>query len=133
VKEQQLQIMCVNWFRIQYPNLFIFAVPNGGSRHKLEAINLKREGATKGVADLVVLLPNGRCVFIEMKKPASKKMNPKTGNWNKVAGGKQTPEQKAFQETAESLGFDYSIIDNFESFQKKIQSVVDNYTTNGYI
>ena len=129
MKEQQLQIMCVNWFRLQYPSLFIFAVPNGGSRHKLEAINLRREGATKGVSDLIIMLPKGRVVFVEMKRPASQKMNFKTGNWNKVAGGKQSPEQKAFQETAETLGFEYLLIDSFDLFVNKMQLAVDNNAT----
>ena len=126
MNEQALQIICVAWFRLQYPKLFIFAVPNGGSRHKLEAINLKKEGATSGVADLIVMLPDGKTLFIEMKRPASKKMNVKTGNWNKVQGGKQSPEQIAFQETAESLGFTYLLIDSFDLFKDSIQLMVDN-------
>jgi len=125
MNERQLQIMCVDWFRIQHPKLFIFSVPNGGTRHKLEAINLRREGATKGVSDLIVMLSDGNTLFIEMKRPASKKINPKTGNWNKVAGGKQSPEQNQFQETCETLGHTYVLVDSFDLFKEKIQSVVD--------
>ncbi len=38
----------------------IFAVPNGGSRHKLEAVNLKRQGLVAGIPDVLVDIPNKR-------------------------------------------------------------------------
>ncbi len=63
--ERQEQIMLHQWCKLK--GLMSFAVPNGGSRHKLEAINLKREGVTKGVSDYIVLLPN-KILFIEMKR-----------------------------------------------------------------
>ena len=89
----------------------------------------KKMGYRAGQPDLVVMLPNGKCVFVELKKPASKKMNVKTGNWNKVAGGKQSPDQKLFQETAETLGFEYLLIDTFDLFKEKVQLAVDNNIT----
>lgn len=46
-----------------------FHIPNGGSRNKAEAANLKRQGVKAGVPDL--FLPVARCgchgLFIEMK------------------------------------------------------------------
>ena len=72
--ERQEQIMLHEYCKLK--NLISFAVPNGGTRHKLEAINLKREGVTKGVSDYVVLLPN-KILFIEMKR---KKKKLKNGN-----------------------------------------------------
>lgn len=48
-------------------NIFYFAVPNGGSRHKLEAVNLKKQGVKKGVSDLIVML-NSKILFVEMKR-----------------------------------------------------------------
>jgi len=64
-QESTLQTTCVRWFRFQYPNLVIYAVPNGGSRNVREAQRLKAEGVLAGVADLVVLLPQGKSVYIE--------------------------------------------------------------------
>jgi hypothetical protein len=37
------------------PRLVWFAVPNGGSRDVREAANMKRQGVTAGVADIILL------------------------------------------------------------------------------
>ena len=87
-QESTLQTTCVRWFRFQYPNLVIYAVPNGGSRNVREAQRLKAEGVLAGVADLVVLLPQGKSVYIEMK----------------VKGNRQTDNQKEFQNKAIETG-----------------------------
>ena len=56
----------------------IFAIPNGGSRNKAEAVNLKRQGVLAGVPDIACMIPNSKYhgLFIEMKvgsnKPTSK-------------------------------------------------------------
>lgn len=42
-------------------------MPNGGTRDPREAVQLKAQGVTAGVSDLVLMLPAGRTVFIEMK------------------------------------------------------------------
>lgn len=48
----------------------IFAIPNGGARNIVTAVNLKKEGVKKGVPDLFLPLPKGKYhgLFIEMKK-----------------------------------------------------------------
>ena len=58
--ESRLQAACVRWFRYQYPNLLIFAIPNGGRRNEVEAKIMKEEGVLPGIADLELLLPDGR-------------------------------------------------------------------------
>lgn len=70
--EESIQVACVNWFRLQYPKLIIFAVPNGGSRNLYEAKNMKKSGTLKGVADLVIVGNNGRVLFVEMKAGKNK-------------------------------------------------------------
>ena len=72
---------------------FVFAVPNGGSRNAREAHNLRLQGVMPGVSDLVVLLPEGRTVFIELKNPNGK--------------GRQSPAQKDFEARAGLLGHEY--------------------------
>lgn len=52
-----------------YNQILIFAIPNGGSRNKLEAANLKRQGVKAGVPDLFVPVARRgfHGLFIEMK------------------------------------------------------------------
>ena len=108
-KESILQTACVRWFRLQYPDLIIYAVPNGGSRNVMEAQRLKAEGVLAGVADLVVLLPQGKSLYIEMK----------------VKGNRQTENQKAFQGKAITLGHPYTVCYSFEEFKAAVESVIE--------
>ena len=72
-REAQEQCIVIQWCNLQsnkYPELeYIFHCPNGGSRNKVEAINLKREGVKSGVPDLLLLTPKGKYtgLVIEMK------------------------------------------------------------------
>ena len=68
--EQENVIQWCMYHERQYPELkLIFHVPNGGSRNKLEASNLKCQGVKAGVPDLVLPVPRGQYhgLFIEMK------------------------------------------------------------------
>ena len=104
-QESTLQTSCVKWFRYQYPHLVIYAVPNGGSRNVREAQRLKDEGVLAGVADLVIMLPQGKSLYIEMK----------------VKGNRQTQNQKDFQKIAEALGYKYYVCYSFDEFKAIIE------------
>nr|DAY33448.1 MAG TPA: Nuclease [Caudoviricetes sp.] len=104
-QESQLQQMCVRYFRYVYPQYVIYATPNGGTRNPIEAKRLKAEGVLAGVADLTVLLPQGRIIYIEMK----------------VKGNRQTDNQKAFQQKAEALGYKYYVCYSFDQFKAIIE------------
>lgn len=75
-KEQQWVIQWANhqfFNHGQGPELigaYLFAIPNGGSRHKAEAKRLKAEGVRAGVPDLQLVVPrNGlHGLFVEMKR-----------------------------------------------------------------
>jgi len=110
-QESTLQTTCVRWFRCQYPHLAIYAVPNGGSRNVREAQRLKAEGVLAGVADLVVLLPQGKSLYIEMK----------------VKGNRQTQSQKDFHKKVIALGHTYAVCYTFEEFKQ----VIENYISVG--
>lgn len=66
--EDQEQTRLATWLDKQ--NIPFHAIPNGGSRHLLEAIKLKRCGVKKGVPDLFITVPihpyHG--LYIEMKR-----------------------------------------------------------------
>lgn len=101
--ESTLQKSCVKWFKLQYPKELIWATPNGGSRNKYEAARLKLEGVLPGVSDLVVIFPN-KILFIELK----------------YGKGKQTEHQLLFERKIKSKGFDYYLINSFDSFKELI-------------
>lgn len=104
-QESQLQQMCVRYFRYVYPQYIIYATPNGGTRNPAEAKRLKAEGVLAGVADLTILLPQGKIIYIEMK----------------VKGNRQTDNQKAFQQKAEALGYKYYVCYSFDEFKAIIE------------
>jgi len=59
------QSLFVQWFRRSYPNVLIFAIPNGGARSKATAGKLKVEGVVPGIPDLFI--PEWH-LWVEMKR-----------------------------------------------------------------
>lgn len=127
-EESRLQESCVTWFRLQYPKLalLLFAVPNGGKRthrtivragrvitYSPEAKQMKKEGVTAGVADLILLTPsNGYAsLCIEMKTTEK--------------GSEQRESQKVWQQAAEGAGNKYVVCRTLEEFM----AVVKEYLT----
>ena len=104
--EHHLQCSCVTWFRLQYPRLVMFAIPNGGARSVTTGAMLKAEGVLAGVADLFLMFPvklfHG--LFIEMKTDK----------------GRQSESQKEFQAVAETNGYKYVVCRSFEDFKNEI-------------
>ena len=101
--ERQEQIKLHQYCKLK--KLISFAVPNGGSRHKLEAINLKREGVTAGVSDYIVLLPN-KILFIEMKKARKRLLNGKLSE----SKPNVSDEQKEFLIKVNEFGYAEGIV-----------------------
>jgi len=90
----------------KYPMLkWIFAVPNGGDRHKAVAAKLKAEGVKPGVPDLCLPYPvtvdesiyfyHYHGLYIEMK--------------SKEAKGRVSPEQKKWLEYLEGVGYKVNV------------------------
>lgn len=73
ISEQDEQIAVMTWANMslrKYPALkWLFHIPNGGSRHPAEALNLKRMGVKPGVPDLFLPFPSMKYsgLWIEMK------------------------------------------------------------------
>jgi hypothetical protein len=74
--------------------ILYFAVPNGGKRGKTAQAQAKREGIQSGVPDLVILVPFGRAIFVEMKRRK---------------GGTVTAAQKYWVKRLRVLGFDAEV------------------------
>lgn len=109
--EEGIQTACVAWFRLAFPRYLCFAAPNGGSRNRLEAINLKRSGVLAGVSDLIIVADRA-VLFVEMKTKT----------------GRQSEHQKEFQANVERLGFEYKVCRSLADFQQTINHwIKDKY------
>lgn len=82
------------------PDRLLFAVPNGGSRHKIEAANMKRQGVKRGVADVILQIPKKgyASLCLEFKTPT----------------GRQSDEQKEYQRQVEMAGSKYVVVRSVE-------------------
>lgn len=89
--EHGLQVAIVNLLRAN--NIFAIAIPNGGRRDAVTGAMLKKEGATAGAPDLVLILNDGETVWVELKTPK----------------GRQSESQKAFQAKLQALRHNYLI------------------------
>lgn len=68
--EQKALMQWAKWQEGRYPELkLLYHCPNGGTRNKLEAANLKRQGVKAGVPDLFLPVSrnNKHGLFLEMK------------------------------------------------------------------
>lgn len=92
--ERDLQAKCVAWWNGAGLPGILFHVPNEGKRSRLEAAALRALGVVAGAPDFVLLLPRGRVHLIELK----------------AENGTQSPEQIAFESSAEDLDHTYSIV-----------------------
>jgi hypothetical protein len=114
--ESKIQIQAVTWFRLQYPHHVrnLFAIPNGAYLHgnaqqrAIQASRLKSEGVVSGVADLFLSVPNGgfNGFYIEMKTPE----------------GKQSENQKLFEESVISQGYRYEIVKGVDQFIESVNN-----------
>ena len=67
--EHQLQVECVKWARDKFPNIIIYAIPNGCYVGPKQAKKLIAEGMTAGVPDLHIPISRHgfHSLYIEMK------------------------------------------------------------------
>lgn len=92
---------------------FLFAVPNGGTRNYLEAVNLKRQGVRAGVPDIMLAYPNKKYhgLFIEMK----------------YGKNKPTDNQKIWIEHLNDVGYlavvCYKAEEAFETIQEYLKGI----------
>jgi len=103
--EHLQQVRLVAWFRRTYPDVRVFAVPNGGARSGVQGAKLKAEGVTPGVPDLFV--PEWS-LWIEMKRES---------------GGIVSPVQRDWIAYLESIGHRVIVGHGFEDAKRQIESV----------
>lgn len=91
-QENGIQEKIVTFLR--YSGVMVFSIPNGANMPNVRTRAIfHRTGLLAGAADLVLLLPGGETVFVEVKTPK----------------GRQQDSQKWFQQKVTDLGFTYLI------------------------
>jgi hypothetical protein len=101
--EDDLQKVCVRWFRAQYPepHYLIHHSPNGGKRNAREAGRLKAQGVRAGFPDLIIL-SKFKMLFIEMKSEK----------------GMMSENQKQVREMILNYDMPYHVVKNIDEFIK---------------
>jgi hypothetical protein len=102
LSEHMEQALFVQWFRQTFPDVRIFAIPNGGGRSRSQGAKLKVEGVSAGVPDLFI--PDGT-VWVEMKR---------------AKGGTVSAEQKDWHAYLRGLGQTVIVGYGFEDARAKI-------------
>ena len=108
--ELQLQTECYKWAVNTYQELrfgCLFHVPNGGTRNKIEAMQLKASGVVAGIPDLI-LIHDSKAYGIELK----------------TLIGKVSDKQIKVHESWKNQGIDTFVIRTFEDFQELIIKIV---------
>ena len=103
--EHEEQRELVMWFRQTWPDVRIFAIPNGGARSPATAGRLKAEGVSRGVPDLFI--PAWR-LWVEMKR---------------TKGGSLDPAQRDWLAYLESVGYQCLVAKGCRDAQQKILAI----------
>ena len=86
--ERSIQRAVIGHLRARaHPGVVFFHVPNGGSRNVVEARNLKLDGVTAGVSD-IIMLHDGNMFALELK----------------AEGGRPTESQLEFIDRVKAAG-----------------------------
>lgn len=109
MSEIQIQAQSFQWAWNEHPETrrCFFHVPNGGSRNKIEAAQLKASGVLAGVADMIFFW-RGNAYAFEFKTPE----------------GRQSEAQLNFMSSVVSQGVIYFIVRGFEDFKKIFKGIV---------
>ena len=108
--EDDLQMQCVSWFRLQYPQLarLLHHSPNGGRRDAREGARFKQMGTQAGFPDLILLVAaqGYHALLLELK----------------TRTGRQQDSQKEYQQLAEAQGYRYVVIRSLEAFMDEVNT-----------
>lgn len=101
--EHEEQRQFVQWFRKSWPDVRIFAIPNGGARSAATAGRLKAEGVMSGVPDMFV---PAWSLWIEMKR---------------TKGGSVSAEQKDWLQYLEGIGHKTIVCRGCEDAKRQVE------------
>lgn len=116
-EESKLQQQCVAWFRTQYRHYasLLTHPANEGNGNRVSGAIHKGEGTVPGVPDLLLFLPSefDRVYFglgLELK----------------TATGRQSQQQKDFQQMFQAAGYCYIVIRSLEEFRLHVSVWIDH-------
>ena len=109
-EEDDLQMQCVSWFRLQFPQLarLLHHSPNGGRRDAREGARFKQMGTQAGFPDLILLVASQgyHALLLELK----------------TRTGRQQDSQKEYQQLAEAQGYRYVVIRSLDAFMDEVNT-----------
>lgn len=114
-QEHQEQKTLFGWAELakgRWPELaLMFAIPNGGHRHKAVAARMKAEGVKRGVPDICLPVPRGEWhgLYVEMK----------------TSSGTVSKEQKAWLRSLQSQGYRVAICRGWEAAKAFIEDYLN--------
>ena len=106
VSEATIQAAVVRHLQARaMPDVVWFAVPNGGSRHRVEAARLVGQGVVPGVPD-IVLIREGHAYGLELK----------------AAAGVVSPAQKAMHERWQRAGGSVAVAKGLDAALEQLEA-----------
>ena len=124
-QESKIQQEIFIYWHNENPKTIIHSVPNGfgitipaivpvrfheAIRKAIAmAVNFsKQTGMVEGVSDLIIHMPNGRCVMVEVKN----------------SDNDQSPKQKKIEAKIKALGGNYILVRSLEDFKEQMKAFV---------
>lgn len=89
-----------------HPATIWYHAANGEARSPRTGAKLKRMGVRRGVADICLVLPDGRAGFLEIKTDS----------------GRLSPDQKAFRDDCERSGARYAVVRSVDEAEQILRS-----------
>ena len=128
-EESKLQISCVKWFDLQYPQykLNLFAIPNEGARTPQNGARMKAQGRRAGVADMFLAIPKREIKRLNLSSGVSADTVVLTHGLFiefKADKGKQSEQQFNFELNVIHQCYLYEIIRDFDSFKNLIEDYI---------
>jgi hypothetical protein len=107
--EEQLQAHCFQWFWNEYPEerQMLFH-PWQKSKDRAEGARAKAFGVVAGISDLILILPAGKVVFVELK----------------YGKGTMSDHQVRFSVKVQARGHQHYVIYTFDGFKNLIKKLL---------
>jgi hypothetical protein len=104
--EDSIHKSILRYLRMVLPSHWlIYHTPNGGSRHPIEAANMKGLGVIAGVPDLTII-GDGKTFFMEVKSKS----------------GRVQPSQRMFMGKLEKNGIEYAVVRSIDDAKACLQA-----------